>query len=141
MKIIKKISTAIDRVLEGMNAISGAVIIFMMVLIGASVLLRYFLGKPIGWSQEISEYCLVFITFLSIAWVLREEGHVSMDLVLQYLKPRTQVLFRIITSAICIVVCFVLAYYAFKVALLEYQLGYTNPSNLAPPKYIFTCAI
>lgn len=124
-----------------MSAVSGAIVIFMMCSIGLSVVMRYFFAKPIGWAQEISEYSLVCITFLSIAWVLRHEGHVMMDLLFNYLPAKAKGCLNTITSGICVVVCIILAESALKVVIKEYTLGYTTYSFLAPPKWIFTAVI
>jgi len=34
------------------------------------------------WTVEISEYLQVYITFLGAAWVLRKDGHVRLDVLL-----------------------------------------------------------
>ena len=52
---------------------SAATLIFvaMMLVVCAEVLLRYGFNSPISWVVEISEYALLWITFLGAAWVLR----------------------------------------------------------------------
>jgi len=68
---------------------AGATLIFvaMTLVICAEVLMRYGFNSPISWVVEISEYALLWITFLGTAWVLRNGGHVRVDILLQYLSP------------------------------------------------------
>lgn len=59
----------------------------MTLVVCAEVLLRYGFNRPIAWVVELSEYSLLWITFLGAAWVLRHGGHVRVDILLQYLSP------------------------------------------------------
>ena len=45
------------------------------------VFLRTFFNRPQEWVMELSEYALLYITFLSAAFVLKKEGHIVVDLV------------------------------------------------------------
>ena len=141
MKLIERLSSFFDRTINIFSVISGVYLVIMTIVIGLSVVTRYFFQTPIGWAQEISEYGLVIITFFSMAWLLKNEGHVTMDLLTNNLKPIVVNWLGTITSAICIVVCFILAYKAFGVAEVEYVNNYRNYTQLAPPKFIFTLVI
>ena len=130
-----------DRLLDILNAICGGIMVFVMFSIAISVATRYFFAKPIGWSQEIGEYSIVCVTFLGLAWVLKVDGHVVMDIIFNYISPKTKALLNTITSSVCIVVCFLLANAALKVAINQFILGQTTYTILAPPKGLFTSII
>lgn len=82
-------------------AAAGATLLFvgMTVSICAEVLLRYGFNSPISWVVEISEYSLLWITFLGGSWVLRNGGHVRVDILLQYLSPAALRVCGIFSSA------------------------------------------
>ncbi|MDR1246360.1 MAG: TRAP transporter small permease [Clostridiales Family XIII bacterium] len=138
---MNKIGACFDAVLKIMRVAAGVILIGTMLIIGISVVTRYFFNRPIGFAQEFSEYGLVIITFLTIAWVLKEEGHVSMDLLTNHLKPKAKAMTGIITSAVCVVVGFVIFYKSAEVVRMEFELGYVTYTQLAPPKFIFTSFI
>jgi len=124
-----------------MPILAGILLIFITLIIGVSIASRYFLNRPMGWVTEISEYSLLYITFLVAAWVLKKEGHVKMDIVLTRLKPRTQSVTNVITSAISAVVCFILTWYGVRVTWELFQTGYPTPTILELPKFIIIAAI
>ncbi len=72
----------------------------MMIVVCIAVLLRDGFNSPITWGVEISEYALLWITFLGSAWVLRTGGHVRVDLVLQFLGPAGLRICGMISSAL-----------------------------------------
>lgn len=72
----------------------------MMLVICAEVLLRDGFNSPISWMVEITEYALLWVTFLGSAWVLRSGGHVRVDIMLQFLSPAALRFCGLISSAL-----------------------------------------
>ncbi len=129
--------TALDRFLERVNLvmvwIGAAMVIFMMLAISYSSIMRY-IGKPPGaWIVEISSYLMLYITFLGTAWLQRHDGHVEVDLFLCNLKPRTSAGFKAVTSLAGALVGFVLAWKGSLVTIDYYQRGVTLMSILEHP--------
>ena len=135
------LSRFLDVVIDAAASLAGALLIAIMLFVTVSVLLRYVLNRPIGWSVEVSEYSLVCITFFLAAWVLKKEGHVRVDLVISYLAPGTQALLNTVTSAMSTVVCAALTFFAAKVTLELYGGSYFTPTILMIPKFIFILVI
>lgn len=98
MQILKRAGAIFDRTLDVLGWSAGVLLNIAMLLICTDVCLRYFLTRPLVWSTEICEYLLLGITSLGIAWLLKEEGHVKVELVLSWLTPRAQALTNAITS-------------------------------------------
>jgi TRAP-type C4-dicarboxylate transport system permease small subunit len=141
MIFMNKVGACFDTILKIMRAVAGVILVGTMLIIGISVVTRYFFNRPIGFAQEFSEYGLVILTFLTIAYVLKEEGHVSMDLLTNHLKPKAKAVLGAVTSAVCTVVSFILFHKALSVIGMEFRLGYVTYTQLAPPKFIFTVFI
>ena len=80
MNFQAKVSHAFDWIIGFLAFLAATLIILVMLLVGMEIVLRYG-GSPMAWAFEVTEYCLLFITFLGTAWVLRNERHVTMDLV------------------------------------------------------------
>jgi len=141
MKLVKKLTNFFDRTIGAMAILAGILLIFTMLSVSVAIASRYFLNRPMGWVIEISEYCLLYITFLVAAWVLKGEGHVKMDIILNRFNPRTQSLINVITSAISAIVCIILTWYGVKVTLELFQTGYFTPTILELPKFIIIAII
>ena len=70
--------------------------------------MRRVLNNPTSWVTDFSEYALLFITFLSAPWLLREGGHVSMTVVTERLSQTKALLLRPIVMLIGAVICAVI---------------------------------
>ena len=141
MKLIRKLIDIFDRTIDLMAVLSGVLLIFSLLSVSTAIASRYFLNRPIGWVPEISEYILLSVAFLVAAWVLKGEGHVRMDLILQRLSPKTQLALDTVTSTISSVVCLIFTWYGLKVSWDLFQANYFTPTTLELPKFIFTAII
>lgn len=135
MKPFNNATTVFDRILIAFAVLSCICIAVAWTAITLSVILRYFLDSPLPWAIELSEYLQVAMIFLGTAWVLKVEGHVTMDLLINRLKPKTQALLKTITSFVCAIACVVLVWYGAQVTLEYYLAGYHYYTELSPPKY------
>jgi TRAP-type C4-dicarboxylate transport system permease small subunit len=104
MKFFTWLGRAFDHVNTVMVVVSAALLLGLTFIVGADITLRYLFNKPLGWVKEVSEYILVGLGFLVAAWILKDDAHVKMDLVLNKVSSRTQTLLNIITSGISTVI-------------------------------------
>jgi TRAP-type C4-dicarboxylate transport system permease small subunit len=73
--------------------IGACLILFMVIVISASVFLRK-TRYSFVWGIEASEYILIVCTFLATGWLLRSGGHINVDVVPNFLKGRSQELYN-----------------------------------------------
>jgi len=88
MKIGRKIATVYNSVVDYFAYLAGILVVFIMITIGIEVVVRKLFGFSIVWAVEYSEHALLYITFLSTAWLLKKGQHVKIDVVLNYLNQR-----------------------------------------------------
>lgn len=93
-----------DRLLEGCAYLSGVLVGLMAISIGYEVFMRRVLNNPTSWVTDFSEYALLFITFLSAPWLLREGGHVSMTVVTERLSLTKALFLRPIVMLMGVVI-------------------------------------
>jgi TRAP-type C4-dicarboxylate transport system permease small subunit len=109
---IRKWAAFIDRVIYALskilNMIGVSILGVMMLLSVADVSFRFLLNSPILGTVELTEYMMVSMGFLMLAWCARNQGNVRVDLIVNYFPPRLQ---AIIDSATCffslIISCFI----------------------------------
>jgi TRAP-type C4-dicarboxylate transport system permease small subunit len=68
-----------------------------------------------------------------VAWVLKIEGHVKIDLVVNRLKPRNQCLVNTITSILGAITCLVLVWYGTKLSWEFFERGTITNTILELP--------
>ena len=137
MKVfLTKLGAAWDRFLDVSLLISAAAVVLASLLTLSDITSRQFFASAQGWAIEIAEYCLLYLAFFGAAWLLREDGHVKVEVVVEVLGARSQALLGVITSVVGVLVTGVLAYFATTTTFMEYMAGtrmYESP--LKPPLY------
>lgn len=121
------------RILEQLLLIGAILIVlFVMVFVGAEVLMRYAFNSPIPGHLEGSELLVPMIVFLALSFTQATHGHIGIDIVLDALPPRGRRLLSIGSLIVSIFVCAVLAYFSFKNAL---QLWRYDDVTMTPPYF------
>ena len=83
---------------------------------------------------EIVEYVLLYTCFLGGAWLLREEGHVKLDVLLSRLNPRNQALLNAVTSGLAAMLWLLLIWYTTGTTLKAHEMGHYMMTILETPK-------
>lgn len=145
MKLVRKTISTLDsiyhRCINSGAALAGVLIVFIMLVMSVHVLMRYFLLMPIRWAIEVTEYLMIWITFLGAAWVLKEEGHVKIDIILNALRPRGQALLSAVGSSIMAAICLFLAVYGGIVTYDSVVRGAARTYHYTTPLWILLIII
>jgi len=78
----------LDRIVTGLALLGGVLLCALALLICANVFGRFTGLYNIGITTDAIEYLIYFITFFAAPWVLREGGHITVDLLIQSLPRR-----------------------------------------------------
>jgi TRAP-type C4-dicarboxylate transport system permease small subunit len=136
MKFLARLGKVFDQINLATVIIASVLVVGLTVIVGADITLRYLFNKPIAWVKEVSEYILVALGFLTAAWLLKDDAHVTMDLVLAKMSPRTQTMLNIITSIISTIIVLSVTWFSFTITVDFYQTKSVAPTVLEPPKWI-----
>jgi len=121
--------------------IAGALVLLMAVAVGIDVFLRYVLNAPTIWINEASRYTLLIITFLGLAYTLREKGHIKVDVVVKRLPRQVQDWMNVIGSAVFLIFIGILFYLTWGLFWGSVERGSTSTSLWDPflaPWQVFT---
>ncbi|MFH1934410.1 MAG: TRAP transporter small permease [Pseudomonadota bacterium] len=121
MELSSKMGRLLDRVMEGLAWFAGLLMLFALITVCVDVVMRYFFNNPTGWVLQFSEYILLYIPFLAAAYVLKEESHIKIDIVLNRLSEKAQALMNMVTSILGFFVLVVLTYYGALITFDYYQ--------------------
>lgn len=121
--------------------LGSLLIMLITLLISANVLTRKYYEESITGSLELVEYSLVWITFVSAAWVLRQDGHVKVDILILILPESVRRWFYYGGQSLGCLVCGFLTFYSGNVVLTAFQRGTKLISQLILPKWIMLIII
>ena len=83
---------ALDRLVRALarigTALAAASLLASMVVIGYSVVMRYFANRPIPWVDELAGYLLVASVMLAAADALLQGEHIRVDILVERLSAR-----------------------------------------------------
>jgi len=139
--LLTKTGKVFDRLLDFFAVLAGIVAAFVTVAVSAGIITRFVFNRPMAWVIEISEYSLLYMAFLSAAWVMKNNQHVSVDLVYNSFSPKNKVIADLFTSILGGLVFLIVTYYGFKVTRNQYITKYFTPTFLEAPKFIVTLII
>lgn len=94
---LSRLFTWLDSVVRWLSYVAMVLVGALTVGITYEVVVRYFFNRPTIWAQDFSMYILLYITFLAAAWVQMEHAHVTIDVTLQALNPRTKRVMQFVT--------------------------------------------
>lgn len=119
--MLTKLGNIFDKIINWMAYLAAASIAFAFVIVCAQVFARRVFHASIFWVPETTEYILALCGFLAAAWVLKKEGHVSLDSLVNLLSPRKRAIATAITSLIGAIVTSVLAWFAAEKSVEFFQ--------------------
>ncbi len=125
-----------ERVLRGMAVFAGVLMAAMMISICVDVLLRNLGYQSSAHLFTFSEYALLLIPCLGAPWLVREKGHVYVEIVLMYLAPEQRRLMVHVIGIVCILVCLTLAWYGAEVTLKSFMRHDMDVRSFDMPRWM-----
>jgi TRAP-type C4-dicarboxylate transport system permease small subunit len=113
----------------------------MMATIFVDVVLRNLGYQSSAHFFTFSEYALLMIPCLGAPWLVREKGHVYVEILLMTMRPALRRRFTIGIGIACIVVCAVLAWYGFDVTLRNFMLKDIDVRSMDMPRWMVVAFI
>lgn len=104
-RLLTRIDQSWGALLNGLGLLACLLIAVMVVVISADVVVRNLGWGNLPWATEVAEYTLYLATFLAAPWLLRQGGHVRMDVVLKALPHKVAWGLELFTDTIAIVTC------------------------------------
>jgi len=134
-RLITRSIRIFDSIINSFAMLAAILVLLLVAVTLYEIIMRYFIGRSELWTLETTEFSLLYITFLATAWLLKEERHVTMDLVLSRFKLRNQAKISAVTSVIGAVMFLMLTWYGAKVTWQSFQTGYLLPTMMEAPAF------
>jgi C4-dicarboxylate transporter DctQ subunit len=138
---MKWVARAYDSVLHGMAVFAGVLMAAMMVTICVDVVLRNLGYQSSAHLFTFSEYALLLIPCLGAPWMVREKGHIFVEIVLMYLGREQRALMVRLIGIVCILVCAILAWYGADVTVKGFIRNDMDVRSFDMPRWILVAFI
>lgn len=89
----------------------------------------------IPWALEATEYMLYGLTFFGAPWLLREQGHIAVEIVVERLPAGAQRLVRRLADGLGAAICALLLVYACRVLWSSYRSGTMVQKSFVFPEW------
>ncbi len=127
-----------DAILYGMAWVAGILMVAMMAMIVVDVALRNLGFQSSAHFFTFTEYFLLIIPLLGAPWLVREKGHIYIEILTAALPERVRrALIKLIVIG-CIAVAVVLAWYGGAITLQDYLGNEKDVRSLDMPRWMLT---
>lgn len=116
-RAVQHVLAATDVLARAMAYASGAAFVLLAVYMTVDVTGRKFFGISSAITDEVGGYALAFGGMWALAWTLRSNGHVRIDVLLPYLPLRMQWVLGYASLAIMAVFAGAVAAYTWQLAI------------------------
>ena len=138
MRSIKmKTLIKIDRIIENIQ-IWFCALMFVLILVFGSLQVfgRFILHSSPPWTEEAMRFCDIYLTFIGSALTVRADAHVSVDIVISFMKNnKARAVLFIIGRLICVV--FLIMFFPGSIVLVSKSFNSLGAAIRIPYAYIY----
>ena len=143
--MIDKVFRTMESIVKGFNKVlvftASLMMAGLMIIVCVDLTLRYFFNSPLLWGTEVTEILLLYITFLGMAWVFREDGHVVIDVFTSQVAGKKKKILNGVSYFLVGIVAAVLVYYGFYTVYDHFRRGVFNPTVIETPIWLIIVVI
>jgi len=137
---MRRVVSVYTGLLYAMAGVAGATLVWLMVSVILSVLMRNAGMQPFAWLFTSAEYGLLYMTMLGAPWLVREKGHVHIELVTAVLPAWLRNIVSRFVALLCVLVCLILAFKGYEFSLSNIQRNDFDVRAYYFPKWMLSIA-
>lgn len=130
-----------DRLEDALAFLAACMLVFTVVFVPLDVASRYFFGAPVTWVYEVTEYILLMVPCLAMAWLARNNGHVVIDVVTSRLEERVRRRLDAAVFLLTAAACAFVAWWGTVVTFDSYQARAVIENVLQTPQWLIYVSI
>jgi len=111
------------RLRAALDAVAGALFVFLFLLFLVEVFFRYVLDSPISWSIELIMVSFILMMFWTLTFSVPLRRHVAFTVVRDLLPPGGRRVFALAVNAVCVLILAVSLPGVVSIALYERREG------------------
>ena len=127
---------AYDALVTGMAGVAAFLMAAMMVTICIDVALRNLGYQSSAHFFTFTEYALLMVPCMGAPWLVREKGHIYVEILLMTLRPPARRRMTMAIGLVCIATCLVLAWFGFSISLNDFLQNEKDVRSLDMPRWM-----
>ncbi|MBW1887035.1 MAG: TRAP transporter small permease subunit [Deltaproteobacteria bacterium] len=135
MKILRAVVDGIDWINEWIGRIFKFLLIPLLVVSMYEVIARYLFNSPTVWAAQILSLIFVALVVIGGGHVLRQDGHVRMDVFYGRLSPRGRAISDLCTFIVFLIFTTLLAWQTIDMAMESVKIREASWSAFKGPIY------
>ena len=106
-----------DKLFKGIDYFTGILTGLMVLFVFLNVVLRIVFNSGLTWSEELSRYLFVFVTYIGAISAMRVNGHMVVDMLISKVSPKLQMLMYVVSQTLIAVLMAILVHGSFKMVM------------------------
>ena len=127
-----------DGLLYLMALLAAGTLLWLMVSVVLSVAMRNLGLQPFAWLFTSAEYGILYMTMLGAPWLVRERGHVHIELVTAALPDGARRIVSRLVAAACVLVSLILAWYGYELLQTNLERNDYDVRAYFYPRWLLT---
>ncbi|WP_312813148.1 TRAP transporter small permease [Sedimentibacter sp.] len=138
---MKTINRVIDICIEALSAIAALSLAFLLIGICYSTFSRVAFNKPLSNLVEYSTYSLLYVTFLGAPQILKNKGHINLDIVTNALPSKVNNILSLCIDVVGAIICACIFYFGLLVVTDNYNFSIKVMDSMGTPMWLLTIVI
>jgi TRAP-type C4-dicarboxylate transport system permease small subunit len=135
---MRAVIRAYDALLYSMAFVAALTLVWLMVSVVVSVVMRNLGLQPFAWLFTSAEYGILYMTMLGAPWLVREKGHVHIELVTAALPSGLRRIVSRTVALACVIVSLILAWYGLDLFLTNIERNDFDVRAYYYPRWLLT---
>lgn len=132
---------ALNRISSALAYVAAALLVFVTLIITIGIICRFMNWRGPIWVNQFSEYSLLAITFLGTGWLLMQEKHTSVSVVVDMLPPSKRAVLKQLHMIVGAVLCGGLFWFTARSTWDHAMRGVMDVGTIDFPKAVILAVI
>ena len=138
---LSSVANFFDKINQYLAYLACTMLVLIILAICTEIVMRSFSPITNPWLIDLSEITLLYSTFLAAAWVLGNDKHVSLDLIIDALSPRITKYMHFGLSIVASAACFTICWFGILTVIDQFQNDIRETTIMAPLTFWITAVV
>jgi len=120
--------------------VAGILLLVMSVIAFVQVITRYCFFYSLVWSEEITRYCMIWMTFIGAAYAVSKQEHINIDLFSGFFK-RHGIRIGLILNALMLVFLIACVFYGLGLTASTFEANQRTPAIGFPMFIVYALVV
>ena len=130
-----KFSTIFNALGKVLNFVIFILMALIVIIVFTNVICRYFIGSAIAWSEEVSRFMLIWLSFLGAILAYIRDEHLGLDIVVKKLSVKAAAIVGIITDLLIVYALWLIISGGYSLA--QQSMDWLSPATSTPYGYVY----